>query len=262
MVAFGNPPYSGHSSNNGEWIEKLLAPYKMEPGGKIKLQEKNPKWLNDDYVKFLRLGEYYIEKNGEGVLAYITNHAYLDNPTFRGMRWHLMRTFDDIFIIDLHGSAKKNEPSPSGEVDNNVFDIQQGVAIIVAVKSSKSKKESTSRVYHADLWGSRESKYEYLNNTALKEVEFKNITPSAPFFMMYQRDEEYLKEYQVWPSLTDIMKLNVLGFQSHRDEFAVDFQKLTVRKRIEELRDESISDGALREKYGLKDNRDWQTSEC
>ena len=156
MVAFGNPPYSGHSSNNGEWIEKLLAPYKMEPGGKIKLQEKNPKWLNDDYVKFLRLGEYYIEKNGEGVLAYITNHAYLDNPTFRGMRWHLMRTFDDIFIIDLHGSAKKNEPSPSGEVDNNVFDIQQGVAIIVAVKSSKSKKESTSRVYHADLWGSRE----------------------------------------------------------------------------------------------------------
>ncbi len=127
MCVIGNPPYSGESANKGKWIMGLMEAYKKEPGGKEKLKERNPKWINDDYVKFIRFAEHLIEKNGEGVLGFITNHGYLDNPTFRGMRWHLLKTFDKIWVLDLHGNAKKKEVSPDGSPDKNVFDIQQGV---------------------------------------------------------------------------------------------------------------------------------------
>ena len=92
------------------------------------------KWLSDDYVKFIRLSEHLIEKNGEGVLGFITNHSYLDNPTFKDMRKHLMETFDTIYIVDLHGNLKKKEKAPDGKRDANVFDIQQGVSLFVGVK--------------------------------------------------------------------------------------------------------------------------------
>jgi len=114
MCVIGNPPYSGESANKGDWIMGLMEAYKMEPGGKQKLQERNPKWINDDYVKFIRLAEHLIERNGEGVLGFITNHGYLDNPTFRGMRWHLLNSFDKIWVLDLHGNSKKKEVSPDG----------------------------------------------------------------------------------------------------------------------------------------------------
>jgi hypothetical protein len=138
MCVIGNPPYSGESTNKGKWIMGLMEAYKKEPGGKQKLQERNPKWINDDYVKFIRLAEHTIVKNGEGVLAFITNHGYLDNPTFRGMRWQLLDSFDKIYVLDLHGNSKKKEVSPDGSPDKNVFDIQQGVAIFVAVKLGNS----------------------------------------------------------------------------------------------------------------------------
>lgn len=109
MCIIGNPPYSGESANKGEWIMNLMEDYKKEPGGKEKLKERNPKWINDDYVKFLRYGQHFIEKNGSGVLAYINPHGFLDNPTFRGMRWHLLKTYDKIYTIDLHGNSKKKE---------------------------------------------------------------------------------------------------------------------------------------------------------
>lgn len=134
MVVMGNPPYSGESANKGEWIMNLMEDYKKEPGGKEKLKERNPKWINDDYVKFIRFSSYLIEKNGEGILAFINPHGYLDNPTFRGMRWHLMETFDKIYTIDLHGNSKKKEVSPDGSVDQNVFDIMQGVSVNIFVK--------------------------------------------------------------------------------------------------------------------------------
>lgn len=109
MCVIGNPPYSGESANKGEWIMSLMEDYKKEPGGKEKLKERNPKWINDDYVKFLRYGQHYIEKNGSGVLAFINPHGFLDNPTFRGMRWHLLKTYDKIYTIDLHGNSKKKK---------------------------------------------------------------------------------------------------------------------------------------------------------
>jgi predicted helicase len=136
MVVLGNPPYSGESQNNGKWIMELINDYKKEPSG-IKLQEKNSKWINDDYVKFIRYGQHFIEKNGEGILAFINNHSFLDNPTFRGMRWSLLSAFDKIYILDLHGNAKKKETAPDGGKDENVFDIQQGVSINIFVKKRK-----------------------------------------------------------------------------------------------------------------------------
>jgi predicted helicase len=136
MVILGNPPYSGESINKGKWILKLLDDYKKEPTGG-QLQEKNSKWVNDDYVKFIRLGQHFIEKNSYGILAFINNHSFLDNPTFRGMRYNLLKTFDKIYIIDLHGNAKKKETAPDGNEDKNVFDIQQGVSINIFVKLKK-----------------------------------------------------------------------------------------------------------------------------
>ena len=137
MCIIGNPPYSGESANKGEWIMSLMEDYKKESGGKEKLKERNPKWINDDYVKFIRLSSHLIEKNGEGILAFINPHGYLDNPTFRGMRWHLQNTFDKIYTIDLHGNSKKKETAPDGSIDQNVFDIMQGVSINIFVKKKK-----------------------------------------------------------------------------------------------------------------------------
>ncbi|MCK4283234.1 MAG: N-6 DNA methylase [Candidatus Brocadiae bacterium] len=144
MVVLGNPPYSGHSANKGAWIDNLLKKrYPLAGGARRQsyyevdggpLRERNPKWLQDDYVKFIRWAQSRIDHTGAGILAFITNHGYLDNPTFRGMRQSLMETFDEIYIVDLHGSAKKREMCPDGSKDQNVFDIQQGVAICLMVK--------------------------------------------------------------------------------------------------------------------------------
>jgi predicted helicase len=135
MVVLGNPPYSGESANIT--ADDFLANYKKEPGGIDKLKERNSKWLNDDYVKFIRYGQNFIEKYGEGVLAYINNHSFLDNPTFRGMRWNLLDNFDKIYILDLHGNSKKKETAPDGSKDENVFDIQVGVSVNLLIKTGK-----------------------------------------------------------------------------------------------------------------------------
>jgi hypothetical protein len=181
MCVIGNPPYSGQSANKGDWIMRLMEPYKTEPGGKEKLNERNPKWINDDYVKFIRLSEYLIEKNGDGVLGFITNHGYLDNPTFRGMRWHLLDTFDKLYVLDLHGNAKKKEVTPEGKPDKNLFDIQQGVSIIIAVKKRAGKgKKPLADVLHADLWGEREAKYETLRTSGLTGKQWQRIEHRAP----------------------------------------------------------------------------------
>ncbi len=146
MCIVGNPPYSGESKNTGDWIMKLMEDYKKEPGGKIKLQERNSKWINDDYMKFIRLSQHLIEKNQEGVLWFICPHGFLDNPTFRGARWNLLNCFDTIYTIDLHGNSKKKEVCPDGSVDKNVFDIQQWVAITFFIKNNTKKKWELARL--------------------------------------------------------------------------------------------------------------------
>ena len=187
MVVIGNPPYSGHSANTGEWIAGLLRGNDKHSGETTgnyfmvdgqALGERNPKWLNDDYVKFIRFAQWRIEKTGYGVLAFITNHGYLDNPTFRGMRQSLMETFDDFYLLDLHGNSKKKERAPDGGKDENVFDIQQGVAIGLFVKRTGVKKQT--KVRHAHLWGSRESKYQTLLESDVTSTDWKELNPSAP----------------------------------------------------------------------------------
>jgi predicted helicase len=130
MVVIGNPPYSVSSSNSGEWIQSLIADYKKDLGEK-KLN------LDDDYIKFIRYGQHFIEKNGEGILAYISNNSFIDGVTHRRMRESLMETFDKIYILDLHGNSKKKETAKDGGQDENVFDIQQGVSINIFVKKKK-----------------------------------------------------------------------------------------------------------------------------
>ena len=183
-IVIGNPPYSGESQNKGAWIMDLMKEYKMEPGGKVKLKERNPKWINDDYVKFIRYGQERIRQACSGILAYINPHGFIDNPTFRGMRWNLLREFDEIYILNLHGNSKKKETCPDGSKDENVFDIMQGVSINLFVKWGKSPTgltgftglvdkeknpvnpvnpvEKLATVHYADLYGARNRKYDFL----------------------------------------------------------------------------------------------------
>src|SRR3990172_4606679 len=207
MVVLGNPPYSGHSANKGEWIEEMIEDYKQEPGGGI-LQEKNPKWLNDDYVKFIRYGQYFVEKNGEGILAYINNHSFLDNPTFRGMRWHLLSTFDKFYVIDLHGNAKKKEVCPDGLPDKNVFDIQQGVSINIFVTAGQKKKNELGKVFHYDLYGNREEKYSFLWQNGVKEIDFSELKISKPLYLFVTKDFETEKEYKNSFSVVNLLHRN------------------------------------------------------
>lgn len=193
-VVIGNPPYSGESANKGEYILGLMDDYKKEPGGLLKLQERNPKWINDDYVKFIRYAQEVIGKSQDGILAYICPHGFLDNPTFRGMRWWFTQTFRTTYIIDLHGNAKKKETAPDGSKDENVFDIQQGVCIVLGIH--KGTRKSTPEVYHADLYGLRNRKYEWLNRHSLEDIAFERLLPESPQFFFVPKDlktgEEYL----------------------------------------------------------------------
>lgn len=220
MVVIGNPPYSGESSNKSEWIMSLMDDYKKEPGGKVKLKEKNSKWINDDYVKFIRFGQHFIEKNGEGVLAFINPHGFLDNPTFRGMRWSLLNTYDKIYTIDLHGNSKKKETAPDGSADQNVFDILQGVSINLFVKTGQKKKDCPARLFHYDLFGKRDFKYHFLNNNSIDTITFNNIFPGPPQFFMSNKDFEIEDEYNRGLTLNTLFNINGNGIVSKRDSVA------------------------------------------
>lgn len=258
MCVIGNPPYSGHSANNGTWARHLVSAYKMEPGGKVPLDERNGKWLNDDYVKFIRMSETMIEKNGEGVLGFITNHSYLDNPTFRGMRWHLLKTFDKIYVLDLHGSTKKNDTAPTGAADRNVFDIQQGVAIVIAIKKQPTdKSKALASVLHADLWGSRETKYEWLSTNSIASSEYETVQPQSPYYHFQRRNYDLQEEYDSGFSLSSFFTTGVLGFQTHRDGFAIAATEREMRQRIEDLRNLKISDADILDRYALKSSDGW-----
>ncbi|MCX5819313.1 MAG: N-6 DNA methylase [Deltaproteobacteria bacterium] len=284
MVILGNPPYSGHSANKGLWINDLLKGFDRRTGRKTdsyfevdgkSLGERNPKWLNDDYVKFIRFAQWRIEKTGYGVLAFVTNHGYLDNPTFRGMRQSLMRTFDEIYLLDLHGNSKKKERSPDGTKDVNVFDIQQGVAVGIFVKRLSEEQKVPAVVRHADLWGRREvyedspegeklsgGKYHWLWENELATTAWRTLTPQSPFYLFVPQDADLRTEYERGWKITEIMPVNVLGFQTHRDHFAIDFEREVLRSRMAQMRDEAVSDDDLRVRYDLRDNRDWRLSDA
>ena len=258
MVVIGNPPYSGESANKGEWIADLLQIYKQEPGGG-KLQEKNPKWLNDDYVKFIRYGQHHIDRTGEGVLAYINNHSYLDNPTFRGMRWSLLHSFDEIYIIDLHGNSKKKEAAPDGSPDNNVFDIQQGVSINLFIKTGKKNEDQLAKVFHYDLYGNRKGKYQFLWDHNLTQIGFKELEPQPPQYFFVPKDYRLQAEYDKGISLDKLFPTNSVGIVTARDDFTIYHTPQELKAAIAEFR--AKDDETARARFSLgRDVRDWKVA--
>lgn len=258
MIATGNPPYSGESSNKGEWISALMEDYKKEPGGLSKLNEKNPKWINDDYVKFIRLAQHFIEKNGEGIVAFINPHGYLDNPTFRGMRWALLTTFDKIYTLDLHGNAKKKEVCPDGTKDENVFDIMQGVSINFFIRTKQKTSNSLAEVWHAELFGLREDKYNYLSSNSISTVSYKRVQYTAPMYFFVPKDFRLATEYDKGFGLNELFLINNVGIVTANDGLNVSFSKEEQKEKIRELL--SIPEQEWRNKYNRLDTRDWTYS--
>jgi len=256
MIVMGNPPYSGESQNKSEWIMKLMEDYKKEPGGISPLKERNPKWINDDYCKFIRLGQYYVDRNKEGVLAYICNNGFLDNPTFRGMRWNLLRSFDKIYIVNLHGNSLKKETCPDGSKDENVFDIMVGTSINIFVKTRNKKKGELAEIYYTDLHGLREKKYKFLNENTLSSVDFQKINYTEPFYFFVPQNSALEKEYYHFFGVTEIYNLSSVGMVSANDELNFSFTEQEQKDKIRELL--SITETEWREKYNRhKDSRDW-----
>ena len=224
MVMIGNPPYSGESQNKGEWIMRLIEDYKKEPGGKMRLNERNPKWINDDYVKFIRLAQNYVERNKCGIIGFINPHGFLDNPTFRGMRWNLLSTFDKIYTINLHGNYKKKEVCPDGSPDENVFDIQQGVSINLFIKTGEKKASELGKVYYYDLYGKREEKYDFLTNTSFSEVKYQELQPVAPMYFFVPKNFGLMDEYEKGVSISSLFSLGSMGITTGHDKEMVSLQ--------------------------------------
>jgi len=251
MCIMGNPPYSGESANKGDWIMDLMQDYKKEPGGKEKLKERNPKMINDDYVKFLRYGQHFIEKNGSGVLAFINPHGFLDNPTFRGMRWNLLKTYDKIYTIDLHGNSRKNEVCPDGSADVNVFDIMQGVSINIFIKTGEKKSNELGKVFHYDLYGKRELKYDFLSDNSIKTINFKELQYNAPNYFMVQKDYGLKSKYENGISIFNLFSTNSSGVKTSKDAVLVNYNKNELLNNVSKFYEIIVDDNKI-QKYSYK----------
>jgi len=256
MVVLGNPPYAANSSNTGDWITNLVRD-SYYPKDEIK--EQNPKLLLDDYVKFIRFGEWRISQTGYGILAFITNHGYLDNPTFRNMRQHLMQTFNEIYVLDLHGNSKKKEKSPDGGIDENVFDIQQGVSILVAIK--KSNLISKGEVFHNSLWGLREEKYRNLLENSLMNNDWNHLLPTKPFYLFVPQDISLREEYEVCYQVTSIFPTYSSGLNTLHDSFVIHYDKSWLVKMINDATNNRLNNVEFKEKYKVEDSRDWKLTD-
>jgi len=261
LVVLGNPPYSGISANINDWTEELLKTnidgcqsyYEVDgkPLGEKKL------WLQDDYVKFIRFAQWKIQKSGSGVLGFITNHGYLENPTFRGMRQSLLRTFDKVYVLDLHGNTNKKEKAPDGSPDANVFDIQQGVAIALFVKKpGAEKKPGTLAVTkRADLYGSQEGKYFWLDKHDMANTKWQKLQPETPWYF-FKPFEDSGSGYETWLKLDQVFGLSTVGFVSGRDTVNIHFDERTAFNVP--LAFSKMDATTAREAYALgKDSRDW-----
>jgi len=264
LVIIGNPPYSGISANINEWTERLLKEdidgtqsyYKVDGQP---LGEKNPKWLQDDYVKFLRFAQWKIQTSGYGIVGMITNHSYLDNPTFRGMRQSLMKTFDEIYILDLHGNSLKKETTPEGGKDENVFDIRQGVAIALFIKNKKAREP---KLFHLDKYGLREEKYEWLDKTDFSKKNYTRIEPQAPYYFLVKRNTEKIKHYLEWKKINEIFPLNSVGIVTSRDRFVIAFNRNELKNRILQFTNLSQPDEIIAQAFNLKDKSTWKIQDA
>lgn len=250
MVMIGNPPYSVSSSNNSDYILRLLNDYKKN------LNERNIQPLSDDYIKFIRLGQEYISKTGEGILAFICNNTFLDGIIHRQMRKELMQKFDEIYILDLHGNSRKKETAPDGSKDENVFDIMQGVSINIFVK--KPQNTDGCKICHCDLFGGRERKHEILNESCLNSIKWTDLNPEEPYYFFVPKDFSTKEEYEKGFKVDELMTVNVSGIKTQRDDASIFMTESEMETMSIDFRDLSVEE--LKQKYGFKDVRDWQVN--
>ncbi|EOV3480687.1 type ISP restriction/modification enzyme [Campylobacter jejuni] len=260
LIITGNPPYSGASSNKGLYEDEIKISYGLEPSKanlndeqkkwissylkekskqntstfkaiyeKHKLEnEKNPKWLLDDYVKFIRFAQSKIDSQESGIFAFISNNSFLDNPTFRGMRYSLMQSFDKIYILNLHGDTRKKEKAPDGSKDDNVFDIMQGVSINIFIK--QNSKAKNTKIYYHDLYGKRKDKYEFLYENDLNSIKWTLVKNNEPFYLFLPQNNDLLEEYNKGISVKDIFMLSSVGIASSKDAILIS----TNNKKLEQ----------------------------
>ena len=262
MVMIGNPPYSVSSSNNSPWINGLMDDYKKN------LNERNIQPLSDDYIKFIRLAHYYVAKNGEGVVAYISNNSFIDGIIHRQMRKSLLEAFDEIYILDLHGNSRKKEMALDGSKDENVFDIMQGVSINIFVKKgnviaseaschSRLDRESPlARVFHYELYGKRSEKYHYLKTHSIKDVPWQEINPQAPQYFFVPKDFSLKEEYDKGFKIDELMSVNAIGMKSQNDNASISFTKSENDILLKDF--QNLSESEIIQKYKFRNSRDWQ----
>lgn len=249
MVVIGNPPYSISSENKSKWILDLIQDYKKNLGEK-KIN------LDDDYIKFIRLAEYFVEKNKTGIVAMITNNSFIKGITHRQMRKHLLETFDDIYVIDLHGDAKKKEKAIDGGKEENVFDIQQGVAISVFIRKSNAKK-TLGNVYHLDSYGTRETKFKQLNEYEFKNIKWIKLNYSDPYYFFIPKDFVLEETYKNGFSIVNLFSEYNSGIQTKRDGVAINYTTIEMENVINDFNNLTVN--KIRLKYQLpEDGRDWK----
>ena len=253
MVVMGNPPYSVSSNNKSDWILKLLVDYKKD------LNERKIN-LDDDYIKFIRYGQHFIDKKGEGVLAYISNNSFIDGITHRQMRKNLLESFDEIYILDLHGSAKKQEITPDGSKDENVFDIMQGVSINLFIKTGKKPKDSLAKVFHHSFYGKREEKYSSLNEGSIANLSWQKLELDMPYLFFVPKDFSNEAEYKNGFKIDELI-LGVSGIETKRDHFAIDFDLVSLKNRISDFVENDYSSVARKNKFDLRDN-EWSVDKA
>lgn len=266
MVLVGNPPYNGESKNKDKWIESLIEAYKREPGNEAKRID-DTKWLNNDYVKFIRLAQKFVEEKGEGIIGYINPNSYLDSLTFRGMRYELLKTFDEIYILNLHGSSKTRETCPDGSKDENVFDIQPGVCInfFVRRQSGKDKGErerGLGRVFYADLYGTRRTKLDYLNARDIFSPDncFRELQVQAPMFLFMPVDFSCKEEFYGGFRPQDLFDRSVgVGMCSKRDKIAYQDTLDGIKRVVKDF--DELDERSIKAKYNIeKESRDQKVS--
>ncbi len=296
LIITGNPPYSGASSNEGLFEWEVKATYGIEPEfqtieiekkvkltdkiqtllnniqkqkesgsknalkelkklhSKYKLQkEKNPKWLLDDYVKFMRFAQNKIESLEHGLFGFISNNAFLDNPTFRGLRRSLLECYDELYILNLHGNARKKEKTPQGAKDENVFNIMQGVSINLFVK----KAQATKKICYYDVYGERAEKYVFLDQNDLNSIEWLELTPREPFYLLLPLKTPLLDEYDQGFSVQEMFQVGGTGICSKRDHVVFHKDKESLLKLLKDF--STLEPSELRRKYDIgDDSRDWR----
>ncbi|EAJ9462887.1 DNA methyltransferase [Campylobacter jejuni] len=268
LIITGNPPYSGASSNKGLYEDEIKISYGLEPSKanlskeqkeyinlyfqektkqntktfkaiyeKHKLEnEKNTKWLLDDYVKFIRFAQSKIDSQESGIFAFISNNSFLDNPTFRGMRYSLMQSFDKIYILNLHGDVNKKEKAPDGSKDDNVFDIKQGVSINIFIK--QNSKTKNTKIYYHDLYGKRKDKYEFLYENDLNSIKWTLIKNNEPFYLFLPQNNDLLEEYNKGVSVKDMFILSSVGIVSAKDSILISTNTEKLKQQIHDYYNE------------------------